>query len=115
MAAVPQTGLYMGKLSREKKKKQNYTWPSNLCNNSIMTLAVWPSMGLPLSFRCFFKELSCLGGMTEDKQLCHLSPEEETLAIESSVQLNRYHRAVPVDGFSSSHFSEAGHFPWRGS
>lgn len=53
--------------------------------------------------------------MTEDKQSCHLSPEEETLAIESSVQLNRYRRAVPVDGFSSSHFSEAEHFPWRGS
>ncbi|KAK7799000.1 hypothetical protein U0070_025951 [Myodes glareolus] len=51
---------------------------------------------------CFFKELSCLGGMTEDKQSCHLSPEEETLAIESSVQLNRYHRAVPIDGFSST-------------
>ena len=78
-----------------------------------MTLAVWPSMGLPLSFRHFFKELSWLGGMTEDKQSCHLSSEQETLAIESSVQLNQYHRAVPADGFSSSRFSEAEHFPWE--
>lgn len=99
----------------EVKEKQNYTWPSNPCNNSIMTLAVWPSLGLPLSYRRFFKELSWVGGMTEDKQSCHLSSEQEMLAIESSVQLNRYHRAVPADGFSSSRFSEAEHFPWRGS